>query len=234
MDREVHLAHGHGADDEEWEYPLWRRHLFMGIGSFTLGAVLLFGYLVLTPHGPHRGLLMVVDAAGVRVLVGAVRSRGDPLAPDEMARPVLFRLVADDPDADRGGCPPGRWGGESDHSPARPTRAVRRARLSVAHRGCTGDRGRGLLRGRRRHRCGGQSVEGGDVGGVTGPGWRHRCHGRRQPHGAGPQQTATDGSAAQAGHPRRPHRMPHVPGVSGRAGIRGGSAPVATAGPSAS
>jgi len=53
MDREVHLSPVGGAvDDDEWEYALWRRHLFMGIGSFTLGALLLLGYLLLTPHGP--------------------------------------------------------------------------------------------------------------------------------------------------------------------------------------
>ena len=34
MDREVHLNPASGAvDDDEWEYALWRRHLFMGIGS---------------------------------------------------------------------------------------------------------------------------------------------------------------------------------------------------------
>jgi len=71
MDREVHLSPAGGAvDDDEWEYALWRRHLFMGIGSFTLGALLLLGYLLLTPHGPHRGLLMAIDAGGVACWLG--------------------------------------------------------------------------------------------------------------------------------------------------------------------
>ena len=54
----------------EWESALWRRHLFMGIGSFTLGAALLFGYLLLTPHGPHRGVLFAIDAGGVVCWLG--------------------------------------------------------------------------------------------------------------------------------------------------------------------
>ncbi len=54
----------------DWEYALWRRHLFMGIGSFTLGAVLLFGYLILTPNGPHRGVLFAVDASGIACWLG--------------------------------------------------------------------------------------------------------------------------------------------------------------------
>ncbi len=71
MDREVHLSPAGGAvDDDEWEYALWRRHLFMGIGSFTLGAVLLLGYLLLTPHGPHRGPLMAIDGGGVACWLG--------------------------------------------------------------------------------------------------------------------------------------------------------------------
>jgi len=69
MDHEVDLTESGGADDE-WEYTPWRRHLVMGIGSFTLGAVLLFGYLVLTPHGSHRGVLSVIDGAGVACWLG--------------------------------------------------------------------------------------------------------------------------------------------------------------------
>ena len=61
---DLHLARI-GATNAETELATWRRHLVMGIGSFTLGAVLLFGYLLLTPHGPHRGLLMVIDAGGI-------------------------------------------------------------------------------------------------------------------------------------------------------------------------
>ena len=49
-----------GGEYGEWEYSLWRRHLFMGIGSFTLGSALLLVYLLLTPHGPHRS---AVDSA---------------------------------------------------------------------------------------------------------------------------------------------------------------------------
>ena len=43
MDHAVDLARSDGASDDEWERALWRRHLFMGIGSFALGAALLFG-----------------------------------------------------------------------------------------------------------------------------------------------------------------------------------------------
>ena len=58
-----------GVDDDA-EYAQWRRHLLMGIGSFTLGAVILLGYVLLTPHGPHRGLLAAMDIGGVLCWLG--------------------------------------------------------------------------------------------------------------------------------------------------------------------
>jgi diguanylate cyclase (GGDEF)-like protein len=53
-----------GAEHGDGDETVWRRHLFMGIGAFTLGAALLLGYLALTPHGPHRGVLIAVDLSG--------------------------------------------------------------------------------------------------------------------------------------------------------------------------
>jgi diguanylate cyclase (GGDEF)-like protein len=70
MDREAQLSRAIEANGDEWEYALWCRHLIMGIGSFTLGNALLFGYLVLTPRGPHRGLLMAIVAIGVLCWLG--------------------------------------------------------------------------------------------------------------------------------------------------------------------
>ncbi|MGA3221701.1 MAG: hypothetical protein ABSE77_21985, partial [Acidimicrobiales bacterium] len=52
------------------EESLWRRHLYMGVFSFLLGGLLLLGYLAATPHGPHRGALIVVDVAAVVVWLG--------------------------------------------------------------------------------------------------------------------------------------------------------------------
>jgi len=43
------------------EEDLWRRHLYMGILSFVLGGLLLVWYLALTPDGPHRESMMVLD-----------------------------------------------------------------------------------------------------------------------------------------------------------------------------
>jgi diguanylate cyclase (GGDEF)-like protein len=64
-EEELHVLRVNGAHDAQAEYATWRRHLIMGIGSFTMGAALLFVYLLLTPHGPHRGLLEAIDAAGI-------------------------------------------------------------------------------------------------------------------------------------------------------------------------
>ncbi len=47
------------------EQNLWRRHLHMGIASFVLGGLLLLAYLALTPHGPHRSLMVVVDVVAI-------------------------------------------------------------------------------------------------------------------------------------------------------------------------
>jgi diguanylate cyclase (GGDEF)-like protein len=52
-------------DEGEWEDAFWRLHLYVGIGSFTLGALLLVLYLRLTPHGPHRVLLTAMALASV-------------------------------------------------------------------------------------------------------------------------------------------------------------------------
>ena len=47
------------------EENLWRRHLYMGIGSFVLGGLLLIGYVILTPHGPNRRIMMIVDVVAI-------------------------------------------------------------------------------------------------------------------------------------------------------------------------
>ena len=52
------------------EESLWRRHLYMGVFSFLLGGLLLLAYLAATPHGPHRGALIVVDVVAVVVWLG--------------------------------------------------------------------------------------------------------------------------------------------------------------------
>ncbi len=60
------------------EENLWRRHLLMGIGSFILGGSLLIAYLAVTPHGPHRRLIMAIDIAtivGSLVIIGPVGTR---------------------------------------------------------------------------------------------------------------------------------------------------------------
>jgi len=54
-------------DEGEWEDAFWRLHLFVGIGAFTLGALLLLIYLRLTPHGPHRVLLTGLALGSVLV-----------------------------------------------------------------------------------------------------------------------------------------------------------------------
>ncbi len=52
-------------DEGEWEDAFWRLHLYVGIGSFTLGALLLFVYFRLTPHGPHRLFLSVLALVSI-------------------------------------------------------------------------------------------------------------------------------------------------------------------------
>jgi len=62
----------------------------MGIGSFTLGAVLLFGYLVLTPHRPHRGLLIAMDAGGVACWLGVFLPVGTRILQTKWRVPFFF------------------------------------------------------------------------------------------------------------------------------------------------
>lgn len=60
------------------EHDLWRRHLHMGIGSFVLGGLLLLVYIAVTPHSPHRGILMIVDIGtivGSLGIIGPVGTR---------------------------------------------------------------------------------------------------------------------------------------------------------------
>jgi diguanylate cyclase (GGDEF)-like protein len=79
-------GHRHG----DWEYSLWRRHLVMGIGSFTLGAALLLGYLLLTPHGPHRGWLIAIDIAGAALWLGVFAPIGTRVLQTRWRTPFFF------------------------------------------------------------------------------------------------------------------------------------------------
>jgi len=90
VDREPDPARAHGAHDNEWEDALWRRHLFMGLGSFALGATLLFGYFVLTPHGPHRGLLMAIDVGAVACWLGVFAPVGTRVLVTKWRLPFFF------------------------------------------------------------------------------------------------------------------------------------------------
>ena len=54
-------------DEGEWEDAFWRLHLYVGIGSFTLGASLLLVYLGLTPHGPNRAVLAGICCTSIVV-----------------------------------------------------------------------------------------------------------------------------------------------------------------------
>ena len=88
---EVATASGtEGPSHGEWEYSLWRRHLFMGIGSFTLGAALLLGYLMLTPHGPHRGWLIAIDIAGAALWLGVFAPIGRRVLQTRWRIPFFF------------------------------------------------------------------------------------------------------------------------------------------------
>jgi diguanylate cyclase (GGDEF)-like protein len=78
------------SNQGEWEYELWRRHLFMGIGSFTLGAALLFAYLMMTPHGPHRGVLTVIDIAGAACWLGVFAPVGIRVLQTKWRVPFFF------------------------------------------------------------------------------------------------------------------------------------------------
>jgi diguanylate cyclase (GGDEF)-like protein len=63
-------------DEGEWEDAFWRLHLWVGIGAFTLGAVLLVLYLRMTPHGPHRGLLTAIALGSVACWLGGFAPLG--------------------------------------------------------------------------------------------------------------------------------------------------------------
>jgi len=52
-----------GLDSGRHADAFWRRHVDMGVGSFELGALALLAYFLLTPHGPHRGMLEVLTGA---------------------------------------------------------------------------------------------------------------------------------------------------------------------------
>ena len=62
----------HGSDEN-----LWRRHLYMGVGSFVFGGLLLLIYIILTFHDPHRAIMLAIDVAtivGSLVIIGPVGS----------------------------------------------------------------------------------------------------------------------------------------------------------------
>jgi diguanylate cyclase (GGDEF)-like protein len=79
-----------GPHHGELDAAMWRRHLFMGIGSFTLGALLLFGYLMFTPHGPHRAVLIAIDAAGAACWLGVFAPIGTRLLQTKWRVPFFF------------------------------------------------------------------------------------------------------------------------------------------------
>jgi diguanylate cyclase (GGDEF)-like protein len=62
----------------------------MGIGSFTLGAFLLGGYLMLTPHGPHRGLLLALDLSGIGCWLGVFGPVGTRVIETTWRVPFFF------------------------------------------------------------------------------------------------------------------------------------------------
>ncbi len=51
------------------EVNLWRRHLYSGISTFLLGAVLLLGYVALTPRANHRTAIVTLDVVAMLVWV---------------------------------------------------------------------------------------------------------------------------------------------------------------------
>jgi diguanylate cyclase (GGDEF)-like protein len=55
----------------------------MGIGSFVLGGLLLLGYLAVTPHGPHRGIMLAIDIGSMFASIAII----GPIGARSLSRP---------------------------------------------------------------------------------------------------------------------------------------------------
>lgn len=48
----------------------WRHYVHVGVITYGLGGLAGLGYVLATPHGPHRGALLVLDAVSVGASIG--------------------------------------------------------------------------------------------------------------------------------------------------------------------
>jgi diguanylate cyclase (GGDEF)-like protein len=55
---------------ERLQAEFWRTYVHIGVITYGLGGLAAFGYVLGTPHGPHRGILLVLDGATVSASIG--------------------------------------------------------------------------------------------------------------------------------------------------------------------
>jgi diguanylate cyclase (GGDEF)-like protein len=55
---------------ERLQTEFWRTYVHVGVLTYGLGGMAALGYVLATPHGPHRGILITLDAATVAASVG--------------------------------------------------------------------------------------------------------------------------------------------------------------------
>lgn len=75
------------VDDLQADF--WRNYVHVGTVTYSLGGVAALAYILATPHGPHRGILLVLDASTVAASFGIFWWLGIRLVPTRWRTPFF-------------------------------------------------------------------------------------------------------------------------------------------------
>lgn len=71
------------------EAGFWRAYVHIGVITYGLGGLAALGYALATPHGPHRGALLILDGGSVAASVGLFWWLGLRLVPTRWRTPFF-------------------------------------------------------------------------------------------------------------------------------------------------
>lgn len=84
------MATRHGPRPvDELQADFWRRYVHVGVVTYGLGGLAALGYVLATPHGPHRGALLVLDAVSVGASISVFWWLGLRLSPTRWRTPFF-------------------------------------------------------------------------------------------------------------------------------------------------